>query len=154
MSNPAPILRAAGFCFTWRRIAQRQARVSIWRVDAATGRRHWVTCAITDDSRDAWFVGFNPRVSCGIWIGLDNSSPIINGGSGSSLAAPVWSAIMRRAETSGYRGGSFQSPTIRTVALCPLSGRPAGPHCPGPLVRESLPADSIPAGSCPIHPNR
>lgn len=108
----------------------------------------------TDDSRDAWFVGFNPRVSCGIWIGLDNSSPIINGGSGSSLAAPVWSAIMRRAETSGYRGGSFRSPTIRTVALCPLSGRPAGPHCPGPLVRESLPADSIPAGSCPIHPNR
>ena len=53
MINPAPILRAAGVCFTWRRIAQRQARVSIWRVDAATGRRHWVTCAITDDSRDA-----------------------------------------------------------------------------------------------------
>ncbi len=53
MINPAPILRAAGFCFTWRRIAQGQARVSLWRVDPSTGRRHWVTCAIADDTRDA-----------------------------------------------------------------------------------------------------
>ena len=53
MIKPAPILRAAGFCFTWRRISQRQARVSLWRVVLTTGRRYWGTCAIAGGTRDA-----------------------------------------------------------------------------------------------------
>lgn len=53
MNNPASILRAAGFCFTWRRMAEGRARVSLWRVDPATRRRIWVTCAFTPDDRDA-----------------------------------------------------------------------------------------------------
>lgn len=53
MINPAPILRAAGFCFTWRRMSPGRARVSLWRIDDSTGLRHWVTCAVTHDSRDA-----------------------------------------------------------------------------------------------------
>jgi hypothetical protein len=53
MTNPTLILRAAGFCFTWRRMSARQVRVSLWRVDATTGQRHWVTCAFAPDERDA-----------------------------------------------------------------------------------------------------
>lgn len=53
MINPAPVLRAAGFRFTWRRISQGRARVSLWRFDDATGARLWITCAVTHDTRDA-----------------------------------------------------------------------------------------------------
>ena len=51
MTNPTTILRAAGYCFTWRRMSDRQVRVSLWRLDG--GRRHWVTCALANDDRDA-----------------------------------------------------------------------------------------------------
>lgn len=52
MTSLTLILRAAGFCFTWRRMSDRQVRVSLWRRDAS-GRRHWVTCALAPDDRDA-----------------------------------------------------------------------------------------------------
>ena len=53
MTNPTLILRSAGFCFTWRRMSERQVRVSLWRLDVATGQRHWVTCAFAANDRDA-----------------------------------------------------------------------------------------------------
>lgn len=53
MTNPTFILRAAGFCFTWRRVTDQLVRVSLWRVDAESGQRHWVTCALAADDRDA-----------------------------------------------------------------------------------------------------
>src|SRR5690606_17351583 len=30
----------------------------------------------TDDYHDAWFAGFTPRFTCGVWIGLDDPQPI------------------------------------------------------------------------------
>lgn len=53
MTNPTLVLRAAGFCFTWRRMSDRHVRVSLWRVDPASGQRYWVTCAFAPDDRDA-----------------------------------------------------------------------------------------------------
>lgn len=53
MMNASLVLRAAGFLFTWRRMTDRLVRVSLWRVDAATGRRFWVSCALAADDRDA-----------------------------------------------------------------------------------------------------
>jgi hypothetical protein len=52
MTNPNIILRNAGFCFTWRRTTEQVVRVSLWRVDPATGQRHWVTCALAANDRD------------------------------------------------------------------------------------------------------
>lgn len=53
MINPTLILRAAGFCFTWRCMSEHQVRVSLWRIDAATAQRHWVTCAFAPNDRSA-----------------------------------------------------------------------------------------------------
>lgn len=49
----------------------------------------------TNDSRDAWFVGFDRRLTVGVWVGFDQPKPIMPGGSGASLALPVWADIMR-----------------------------------------------------------
>lgn len=105
----------------------------------------------TDDYRDAWFIGFNPRITCGVWVGLDDPERIIHKGYGSRLALPVWTEIMRRAQALDYRGGSWQSPPLRTVDICGASGTVAGPACNGRKIRETLPEDVIPAGACPVH---
>ena len=105
----------------------------------------------TDDYRDAWFVGFNPRITCGVWVGLDDPERIIHRGYGSRLALPVWIEVMRHAQALGYRGGQWQSPPVRVVDICTASGAIAGPACRGGRVRETLPEDSIPPGECPAH---
>ncbi len=105
----------------------------------------------TDDYRDAWFVGFNPRITCGVWVGLDDPERIIHRGYGSRLALPVWIEVMRRAQSLGYRGGEWQTPPLLDVDICTVSGNVAGPNCRAGRVREKLPADSIPPGECPAH---
>ena len=105
----------------------------------------------TDDYRDAWFVGFNPRITCGVWVGLDDPERIIHRGYGSRLALPLWIEIMRRAQTLGYHGSEWASPPLREVDICGASGWVAGPACRGQRIRETLPEDIIPAGACPAH---
>jgi penicillin-binding protein 1A len=104
----------------------------------------------TDDYRDAWFVGFNPRITCGVWIGLDDPERIIHKGYGSRLALPVWIDVMRQAQALGYSGGQWRHPPLRDVNICTASGYRTGPNCSGGRVRETLPEDMLPA-ECPVH---
>jgi penicillin-binding protein 1A len=54
----------------------------------------------SNDCRDAWFVGFNDRLTCGVWVGFDQPKPVIPGGSGATLALPIWADIMRAGASS------------------------------------------------------
>jgi penicillin-binding protein 1A len=49
----------------------------------------------TDDYTDAWFVGFDPDITIGVWIGLDQKKPIGHNMTGSEAALPVWIDIMK-----------------------------------------------------------
>jgi penicillin-binding protein 1A len=49
----------------------------------------------TDDYTDAWFVGFDPDITVGVWVGLDVKKPIGQGQTGTSAALPIWMDIMR-----------------------------------------------------------
>jgi 1A family penicillin-binding protein len=51
----------------------------------------------TDDNRDAWFIGFNPQVVCGIWVGFDDNHTMGGGRDGSVAALPVWPGIVGEA---------------------------------------------------------
>ncbi len=48
----------------------------------------------SQDHRDAWFVGFDDKYVCAVWIGNDDNSPMI-GVYGSGLPAKIWQKIMR-----------------------------------------------------------
>jgi membrane carboxypeptidase/penicillin-binding protein len=48
-----------------------------------------------DDYTDAWFVGFDPEISLGVWLGYDEKKPIGNGETGTTAALPIWIDIMR-----------------------------------------------------------
>ena len=49
----------------------------------------------TDDLRDAWFVGYTTDLVVGVWVGLDDGSPL--GFTGAQAALPIWAAVMSAA---------------------------------------------------------
>ena len=51
----------------------------------------------TNDYRDAWFIGFDARTTCGVWDGFDQPRQIVDRGSGATLALPIWVKIMNEA---------------------------------------------------------
>jgi penicillin-binding protein 1A len=51
-----------------------------------------------DDYTDTWFVGFDPNITVGVWVGYDEKKPIggsSNGETGASAALPIWMDFMR-----------------------------------------------------------
>ena len=48
----------------------------------------------TNDTRDAWFVGFAPRLAAGVWVGYDDNRPLGAGETGSRAANPIWIYFM------------------------------------------------------------
>jgi penicillin-binding protein 1A len=51
----------------------------------------------TNDFTDAWFVGFSPAITCGVWIGFDEKKSLGNKETGALAALPVWMAFMETA---------------------------------------------------------
>lgn len=49
----------------------------------------------SDDYRDAWFIGFTPEITTGVWVGNDDNSKM-PGLTGGSLPARIWRAYMSR----------------------------------------------------------
>jgi penicillin-binding protein 1A len=50
----------------------------------------------TNDSNDAWFVGFSPDIAAAVWVGYDTPKPLGHG-SAASIALPIWIRYMGRA---------------------------------------------------------
>ncbi len=68
----------------------------------------------TDSKTDAWFVGFTPQITMGVWVGMDN--PAISLGKkqyGSSAALPVWATTMKDI----YKIGEFHTANNNIVEL-------------------------------------
>ncbi len=48
----------------------------------------------TNDYTDAWFIGFNPKYTTGVWIGYDTRDSLGNKEFGAKAALPVWMEYM------------------------------------------------------------
>ena len=50
----------------------------------------------TDDYKDAWFVGYTPRLATGVWVGFDDSQMKNkrSQGEGAKAALPIWARFM------------------------------------------------------------
>ncbi|MBL4807661.1 MAG: penicillin-binding protein, partial [Rhodobacteraceae bacterium] len=56
----------------------------------------------TNQAKDAWFIGFTPRIAAGCYIGYDTPTPMGRGAYGGSLCGPVFVEFMEAlAETHG-----------------------------------------------------
>lgn len=50
----------------------------------------------TDDYTDAWFIGFDPEITVGVWVGYDQKRTIGQGQTGTTAALPIWREIMAK----------------------------------------------------------
>jgi len=105
----------------------------------------------TNDYRDAWFVGFTDKITTGVWVGMDQPKKIINRGYGSTLALPIWTEVMKKAETVGYKAGPLPTPSkMRDVVLCRECGGISNRRTIYPY-QMKLPPDLMPRHKCPGH---
>jgi penicillin-binding protein 1A len=63
----------------------------------------------TNDFTDAWFVGFSPAMTCGVWIGFDEKKTLGAKETGARAALPIWMNFMNAA-MAGKDPGQFQPP--------------------------------------------
>jgi penicillin-binding protein 1A len=49
----------------------------------------------TDDFGDAWFIGFDPDITVGVWVGYDERKTIGPSETGAVAALPIWMEFMR-----------------------------------------------------------
>ncbi|MGB6248555.1 MAG: PBP1A family penicillin-binding protein [Terriglobales bacterium] len=61
----------------------------------------------TNDFTDAWFVGFSPSLTCGVWIGYDEKKSLGEKETGARAALPIWIQFMNVA-LAGKDPGEFQ----------------------------------------------
>ena len=67
--------------------------------------------AYSEGYRDAWFVGYSPKILAGVWVGYDDSRPIGGKDVAMRSAVPLWGEIMRQVEVRLPSGGSFPVPS-------------------------------------------
>ena len=75
----------------------------------------------TNDFTDAWFVGFSPTMTCGVWIGYDEKKSLGAKETGAHAALPIWMDFMKAA-LAGKDPGEFHTlpelppnPTTQTL---------------------------------------
>lgn len=81
------------------------------------GRQAAAKTGTTNDSKDAWTAGYTPQITTVVWAGNTNGGTMNANAGGSSIAAPVWNAYMRRAH-EGLPAEGFARPEI------PARGKP------------------------------
>ncbi len=72
----------------------------------------------TNDFTDAWFVGFSPTLTAGVWIGFDEKKTLGEKESGGHAALPIWIDFMKVA-LAGKDPGQFQPPPGSSMAAAP-----------------------------------
>jgi len=60
--------------------------------------------------RDAWFVGYTPKLIAGVWVGYDDSRAIGGKDLAVKSAVPLWGDIMQQVTTRVAAGGPFLVP--------------------------------------------
>jgi penicillin-binding protein 1A len=63
----------------------------------------------TNDFTDAWFVGFSPTMTCGVWVGYDEKKSLGDKETGARAALPIWIQFMNAA-LAGKDAGQFSPP--------------------------------------------
>ena len=48
-----------------------------------------------DEYTDAWFIGFDPNITVGVWVGYDEKKPLGNNETGAIAALPIWMDFMK-----------------------------------------------------------
>ncbi len=74
----------------------------------------------SNDERDAWFIGYTPDLTVGVYVGYDNPRPMGKGRTGGELAAPIVADFMKLA-LRDKPATPFRVP--RAIELIPINAK-------------------------------
>lgn len=125
-------------------------RYGTGRTATLQGFQHLATgkTGTTDDTRDAWFVGYTPEIVTSVWVGHDDNRATSLTGAGAAL--PIWARFMQTCMGSGW-DTDFQPPQgITFRRIDPTTGDLATSHCPQEEVAAYI-ENTEPLSSCAEH---
>ncbi len=110
----------------------------------------------TSNYTDAWFMGFSPSITCGVWVGYDSRESLGEKETGARAALPIWMNWMRAAIAAtpheAFPGENLPPATVtpvensapNTEATLPKPGpvpaAPKNPPAPGAKTPGTRPA--------------
>jgi penicillin-binding protein 1A len=97
-----------------------------WPIGGKTGT--------TDDYSDAWFIGFDPDITLGVWVGYDQKKPLGPAMTGAEAALPIWMEIMKEWIGDRKDPPKFEPPgNIVFVSVDKGTGDATDPGTPGSI---------------------
>jgi penicillin-binding protein 1A len=105
----------------------------------------------TNGYTDAWFIGFSPEYTVGVWTGYDDPSKSLGGGAtGADVALPIWIDIFKQMEEQKLRTAKedFEAPAgVVVVPMDLQTGRRGTGPC-GRVVMQAFVAGQEPDKDC------
>lgn len=105
----------------------------------------------TNGYTDAWFIGFSPEFTVGVWVGYDDPSRSLGGGAtGADVALPIWIDIFKQFEAQKLRTASKDFEPPAGIVLVPMdlkTGRRGAGPC-GRVVMQAFVAGQEPDKDC------
>jgi penicillin-binding protein 1B len=102
----------------------------------------------TSNYRDAWFIGYSPKILSLVWIGFDDAHSVRL--AGGDACVPIWTAYMNRIAGMVPDVDWKRPDDVVSREVDPESGMLATPYCPQ-THSEIFVAGTEPAVVCPLH---
>ena len=108
-----------------------------------------VKTGTTNDNKDAWTIGYNPQYVVGVWVGNNDNTPMLSGGS--DMAGPIWKGTMTKL-LAGKKDVPFVMPSsIVQRQVCKSNGGLADKTGPN-TYNEYFMSGALPTTSCTAAP--
>jgi penicillin-binding protein 1B len=102
----------------------------------------------TSNYRDAWFIGYSPKILSLVWIGFDDGHSVRL--AGGDACVPIWTAHMNRVAGMVPDSEWKRPDDVITREVDPESGMLATPYCPQQHA-EIFVAGTEPSQLCTLH---
>jgi membrane carboxypeptidase/penicillin-binding protein len=102
----------------------------------------------TNDYRDAWFIGYSPRILTLVWLGFDDNHTLRL--SGSDAAVPVWASYMNTIIGTVPEVDFKRPDTVVEREIDSETGMLATPWCPHTRL-EVYVRSTEPKSTCDLH---
>lgn len=108
------------------------------------GKKVAVKTGTTEDGRDAWTIGYTPDYAVGTWVGNNDDTPMLSGGS--DMAGPIWRHTM--IQLTANTNPSFPVPSGIVQRNVCYGTEDIAPRSGSNTFSEYFLASSIPSGIC------
>jgi 1A family penicillin-binding protein len=141
-----PVISSAGAYLISDILSDNKARAPIFGSSLSISRHTVaVKTGTTDNSRDAWTIGYTPSLAVGVWVGNNNNDTMLSGGS--DMAGPIWAATMRQSLGSGADQPFIQPSDVIEKYVCYGTGALSSGSGYGTYYEKFL-ASALPTQTC------